>query len=67
MNLPSHPELAKLLGRRVRVSLTEPGAAGQVVAEGTFIGFGDGGDVELREDDGFIHHCWPMLSVEEVE
>jgi|HubBroStandDraft_2_1064218.scaffolds.fasta_scaffold1400396_1 hypothetical protein len=52
---------AALLGKRVRVKLDD-----NVVQEGQFLGFGDGGDFELLQDDGFVYHAWPMLSVEEV-
>jgi biotin-(acetyl-CoA carboxylase) ligase len=56
-----HAHVAPLLGKRVRVKLAQ-----QVVQEGVLLGFGDGGDVELRQDDGLVHHCWPLLAVEEA-
>lgn len=57
----TNEEVAALLGKNVRVKLDE-----SVIAEGELLGFGDGGDVQLRDEMGFVHHCWPMLSVEEV-
>jgi hypothetical protein len=51
-----------LLGKQVRVKLDE-----QVIAEGQLLGWGDGGDVELLGDDGFIHHCWPALEITAME
>jgi hypothetical protein len=51
-----------LLGKRVRVKLDE-----KVVQEGKLLGWGEGGDFEIEQDDGFVYHCWPMLSIEEAE
>jgi hypothetical protein len=56
-----HAHVTSLLGKRVKVKL-----AAHVVQEGVLLGYGDGGDVELRQDDGMVHHCWPLLEVEEV-
>ena len=56
-------ERRALLGRRVRVTLDEPSS---VITEGKLLGFGEGGDFEILEDDGFVHYCWPMLSIEEI-
>jgi hypothetical protein len=52
---------AALLGKRVRVTLDEA-----VVVEGRLLGFGDGGNFEIEQDDGFVYHAWPMLAIEEV-
>lgn len=51
-----------LLGKRVKVQLWNK----HVVVEGQFLGFGDGGDFEILEDDGLVHYCWPMLDIEAV-
>jgi len=61
-----------LLGQQVRVvmdytdgtthTVEEQGLP--VITEGTLLGFGDGGDFEILEDDGFVHYCWPMLKIE---
>ena len=67
---PSQPgEYARsLLGQQVRVVLDydPPGDTGGVarVTEGQLLGFGQGGDFEILEDDGFVHYCWPMLRIE---
>lgn len=68
-----------LLGQQVRVMLDRtgdipfvpdewdvPGAMPHedVIVEGLFLGFGDGGNFEILEDDGLIYHCWPMLGIE---
>lgn len=50
-----------LLGKRVRVKLDA-----EVLVIGQLLGFGQGGDFEILEDDGFVHYCWPMLEIEEV-
>lgn len=57
-----HHGNAALLGKRVRITLDE-----NVVTEGVLLGFGDGGDFELQQDDGFVYHAWPMLRIEKVE
>jgi hypothetical protein len=53
------PASRHLLGQRVRIKLDE-----NVIVTGKLLGFGDGGTFEIEEDDGFVHHCWPMLEVE---
>lgn len=69
-----------LLGQQVRVILDRtgdtpwipdmdnlPGTVVEhedVVTEGILLGFGEGGDFEILEDDGFVHFCWPMLKIE---
>ena len=66
-----HPDdyARSLLGQQVRVVLgydpPDGSDKGQpVIAEGRLLGFGQGGDVEILDDDGFVHYCWPMLKVE---
>lgn len=54
-----------LLGQRVRVTLGEEDGA-PVIAVGLLLGVGQGGEVEVREDDGFVHYCWPMLDIAAV-
>ena len=49
-----------LLGKQVQVTLGE-----NVIARGQLLGFGEGGDFELLEDDGCVHYCWPMLEISE--
>jgi len=57
-----------LLGQQVRVTLGyEPDNWEQgipVITEGKLLGFGQGGDFEILEDDGFVHYCWPALKIE---
>jgi hypothetical protein len=53
-----------LLGKRVTVSLSETGS---VIVTGTLLGFGNGGDAEILEDDGLVHYCWPALRMEEAD
>lgn len=68
-DINNHAEVIAMLGKRVRVVLHKPHPGDRdvaVISEGTFLGFGDGGDVQLEEDDGFVHYCWPMLDIEEV-
>jgi hypothetical protein len=60
-----HPQ-HRLLGKQVTVLLCResPGSPA-VVSRGQLLGFGEGGNIEVLEDDGFIHYCWPMLEVRE--
>lgn len=57
-----HKHTASFLGKQVRVKLDE-----QVIVEGKFLAFGDGGDFEIEAPDLFVHHCWPLLHIEEVK
>ena len=69
MSLPTDETVKALLGERVRVTIndgkSEVGGPA-VITTGQLIGFGQGGDFEILEDDGFIHYCWPMLDIEAV-
>lgn len=56
-----HTRRIRLLGRRVRVTLDE-----SVVVEGVLLAYADGGDFEIKCDDGMVHYCWPMLDIEEA-
>ena len=63
-----------LLGKRVQVSLTHveviegtTEVKPAVITVGTLLAFGDGGDFEILEDDGFVHFCWPLLDIEEIK
>jgi len=61
--------LEHFLGKRVRVTLDKPQPGRRdkaVISEGTFLGYSDGGTFEIEEDDGFVHHCWPLLEIEEI-
>jgi hypothetical protein len=49
----------ELLGRRVRIKLDNA-----VIVTGIFLGYGQDGTVEILEDDGFVHYCWPLLEIE---
>lgn len=64
----SQEETRALLGKRVEVTLVRGSIDGSdaIISRGQFLGFGDGGEVEILEDDGFVHHCWPMLDIREV-
>jgi hypothetical protein len=57
---PAIPDLNDIPGRGALDTV-------DVIVEGVLIGFGDGGDFEIMEDDGFVYHCWPMLEIEEVK
>lgn len=56
-----HERTVALLGKKVRVTLGP-----ETIVHGIFLGFGEGGDVEILESDGFVHYCWPMLEIEEM-
>ncbi len=62
----SFDEIRSYLGRRVRVTLTDIRETPASIAEGIFLGIGDGGDFEILEDDGFVHYCWPLLNIEDL-
>lgn len=62
----TYDKVRDLLGQRVKAFLTYPDENGTAtIAVGTLIGFGQGGDFELLEDDGFVHYCWPLLDIEQ--
>jgi hypothetical protein len=50
---------------RVSLSAEDGGSAfGSDIVTGVLLGFGEGGDFEiLDEDDGTVHYCWPMLDI----
>lgn len=56
-----------MLGKRVRITLATEADGTKVICEGTLLGFGDTGEFEIQEDDGYVHYCWPMLDIELVE
>jgi hypothetical protein len=56
-------EVRALLGQKVRCSLGD-----NTIIQGTLLGFGEGGDFEIQDEaTGFIHYCWPLLTIEAVE
>lgn len=65
----TYDDVRVLLGQRVKVTLSYPEMDEQrenlapVISVGTLIGFGQGGDFEILEDDGFVHYCWPLLDI----
>lgn len=70
-------ERKAFLGKKVKVWLDRkahylavpgngPVSTEDVITTGVLLGFGEGGDFEILEDDGFVHYCWPMLDIEEV-
>lgn len=62
-----HNRATSMLGKTVRVTLATNEDGTKVISEGVLIGFGEGGDFEILEEDGFVHFCWPMLEIELVE
>jgi hypothetical protein len=61
----------RLLGKQVTVTLGKKGvnpdgtAYGEdAIISGQLLGFGEGGNFEILEDDGMIYHCWPALQIE---
>ena len=55
-------DLNDLLGKQVSVVLSHDGEE-DAIAHGQFLGYGEGGEVQLLCDDGFVHHCWPLLDI----
>lgn len=35
------------------------------VVIGTLLSIGDAGTLVIKDDEGEIHHCWPMLEIQE--
>jgi hypothetical protein len=65
-----HVEQRKLdlLGKRVKaVLLKDDDGKPAVITIGKLLAFGEGGNFEIEEDDGFVHYCWPMLDVQIAE
>lgn len=50
------------IGKRVRILLDEE----KPVITGKLLGWGTGGTLEILEDDGDLHYCWPLLKIEEA-
>ncbi len=67
MNLPDLEETRKLLGKQVKVRLTDQSEKERIIVEGQLLEFGQGGDFVILDEMGFAHYCWPMLEIEEVE
>ncbi len=67
-SIVTQDKVIALLGRYVRVTLDHGGypdpKTPSVIVQGQFLGFGDGGDIEILTEDGFTHYCWPMLEIE---
>ncbi len=70
-----HPR-GRLLGKQVTVVLHRQGDPlpwwgkedtaedKDLIISGQLLGFGEGGNFEILEDDGMIYHCWPALQIE---
>lgn len=53
-----------LLGKEVVVTLDRgDDETAATVATGTLLAWADSGEVVVRDEMGFVHHCWPMLDV----
>lgn len=55
-----------LLGRQVKVWLSYHDLDPQSVAEGRLMAIADSGEIVIQDDSGFLHYCWPMLSIEAI-
>jgi hypothetical protein len=55
-------EAIALLGKQVAVK-----AGPATIVSGKLLGFGEDGEFEVQKSDGFIHYCWPMLDVKEIQ
>lgn len=54
----------ELLGQEVEVVLEYADERRpSVVATGKLLAWDTGGEVILQDEMGFVHYCWPMLSV----
>jgi hypothetical protein len=51
-----------LLGEQVVVFLGENGGE-KVLAKGKLLSIADSGEFAVQDDMGFVHYCWPMLSI----
>lgn len=54
--------MRSLLGKQVRVTIDRDKP---VIVKGTLLCFNEGGEVVVREDDGFVTWSWPALEAEE--
>lgn len=59
--------LIPLLGKEVVATLGIDSKGKPEISRGKFLGFSDGGEFQILENDGFVKHCWPLLDVSEVE
>jgi hypothetical protein len=60
-----------MFGKRVRVTLDHGGFPHPenpaVIAEGVLLCYSNSGEFQILDDDGFVHHAWPMLDIELAE
>lgn len=58
-----------LLGEEVEVVLEKgsPEGTDATVASGTLVAVEDTGQVVIRDEMGFAHYCWPMLTIRKVQ
>lgn len=56
----------RLLGKQVRVTLDNGKDGAPTIVTGKLLGFGTDGQFEIGDEDGTVHYCWPMLSIEEA-
>jgi hypothetical protein len=58
-----------LLGEEVEVVLEKglPDGTDATVAKGTLLAIEDTGQVVLRDEMGFGHYCWPMLTIRKAQ
>lgn len=68
MSAANQSELVKMLGKRVRLRLTDDPSQ-PVIAEGVLLAFEDSGQavIKVEDDIGFLHYCWPVLDIVVVE
>lgn len=55
-----------LLGEEVVVTLSSDKKP-KSVAYGTLLSFGDSGEIVLKDDEGFLHYCWPLLEIRRAD
>jgi hypothetical protein len=55
----------KLLGEQVTVTLAyDPDGRHPIVVEGQLLQFDENGEVDVRDETGVVHYCWPALEIE---
>lgn len=59
-------EATELLGKRVRITITDGHDEEQVIVAGQLLAFGDQGEALVLDDCYDVIRCWPMLAIEEV-
>jgi hypothetical protein len=60
-------EIRKLLGREVEVVLVRKDEhRDEVISRGKLMRWSDEGEIVVKDDNDFLHYCWPALEIRPV-